>query len=520
MDDSIKFKSNCDDFEAEYEIIMPKASDDLSAQKELFRQGIIDADSQIAAINRQVDELNKEIDRLTSHADGVDLIVAAISGVLCGVIDAVFVEDFSLLNASKHGTDTVNKFVTRVAKMNGFKGGELSDAVKFLEKLFPIAADKCTNAFGGGLYHRLRDFSHHPTPVGLVFSMLTQFTGMVYGTDVHGVFKVEPIPKEGLIFIGKDLPQKITLGLVYWFFHMVSDMAGSSSSIGSRTGGMNGTGLPGFLVSLLKEVSALPFFKKLNQNGHKEFSVWITQLFNGTLKTKLFPDGIGVKFDLRTEIGIAELLTQQAIPVMVNECIVRGFYFIRRLVKEMQEHDVSSFDELLALDYNKFLPFKNRTVVRMLTVSTSIMTAIDLADAAIEAAIKSGGVNNPLFVRNMIVKVNFVGLGRFAIAVGTDVGMGIKRQIKLNERLSLYNQRLYYYQAKVFCKQGEMWLEAQDAEKATSEMCEALEKSIGFFTESMAEISNDLEQIGELPDSKDNPNAKIFETLADELNWG
>lgn len=100
MDDFMKFKSNCEDLVTEYEIIIPEKFDDPSAQKELFRQGIADADSHIFEINRQVEELNKEIDRLTNHAYGVDLIVAAISGVLCGVIDAVFVEDFSLLNAS------------------------------------------------------------------------------------------------------------------------------------------------------------------------------------------------------------------------------------------------------------------------------------------------------------------------------------------------------------------------------------------------------------------------------------
>ena len=39
---------------------------------------------------------------------------------------------------------------------------------------------------------------------------------------------------------------------------MVSDMAGSSSSI---LDGKSGTGLPGPLVSLLKEISALQFLR-------------------------------------------------------------------------------------------------------------------------------------------------------------------------------------------------------------------------------------------------------------------
>lgn len=52
----------------------------------------------------------------------------------------------------------------------------------FLEKMFPIPSDGNTPDFGGGLQHHLRDFAHHPTMVGLMFSLLTQFTEKSYGT--------------------------------------------------------------------------------------------------------------------------------------------------------------------------------------------------------------------------------------------------------------------------------------------------------------------------------------------------
>ncbi len=59
----------------------------------------------------------------------------------------------------------------------------LAKAIKFLEEKVPIPQDKLTPEFGGGLQHHLRDFSHHPTILGLFFSILGQFTGMGYGTD-------------------------------------------------------------------------------------------------------------------------------------------------------------------------------------------------------------------------------------------------------------------------------------------------------------------------------------------------
>ena len=118
------------------------------------------------------------------------------------------------------------------------------------------------------MQHHLRDFSHHPTPVGLFFSFLTQFTGKVYGTDVAGIFKIAELNEGNLILVGKNFPEKVTFGVVNWFLHMVSDIAGSSSSI---LYGKVGTGLPGPLVSLLKEISAFPIFKNMNEQGYKEF---------------------------------------------------------------------------------------------------------------------------------------------------------------------------------------------------------------------------------------------------------
>lgn len=52
--------------------------------------------------------------------------------------------------------------------------------------------------------------------VGLVFSLLTQFTNKVYSTDVAGDFKIVEVSDYSLI--GKDISQKILYGVVYWFF--------------------------------------------------------------------------------------------------------------------------------------------------------------------------------------------------------------------------------------------------------------------------------------------------------------
>ncbi len=399
------------------------------------------------AINRELQRADAELTRYTNTADKLDYAVAVGSGILSGIIDSVFAGEFHLEEADQWGNEKANSFMLKAAKTQGYDGNTPAGAIKYLEDMFPIAADKATAQFGGGLQHHLRDFSHHPTPVGLVCSILTQFTGKVYGTDVSGVFQAVKLNEEGFSLIGKSLPEKIMFGTVNWAFHMASDIAGSSSSVMK---GSFGTGLPGPLVSLLKELSATPLFQKMDDRGYKEFSVYISKLFNGTLLgerdagNKLIPH----KFDLRTELGVAHHISRQAIPVVVNECIVRAFYFIRRLAAELTSVNLNRPQDAVKLNWYTILPFRNRTVERMITISTMTFTVADTADAAIHAAIESGG-NWVLFSGRLVTRFNYVGAGRAAIAIVKEVSSERKEIQLIHEKMLLSEAKASLFLAQL-----------------------------------------------------------------------
>jgi hypothetical protein len=416
----------------------------------------------------EIDVLSKKIDLNTNHSDSTDWTIAIGSGILAGIIDSVYVGDLSFENAQEFGSEKVNGFVLKIAEKFGYNGDSLEGGVRFLEQKFPIPADSATNIFGGGLQHHLRDFSHHPTPIGLVFSLLTQFTGKVYGTDVTGRFIIEDLQCSD--FIGKDFHTKLSIGVFNWIFHMVSDIAGSSGSIAM---GKRGTGLPGPLLSLLKEISSLPFFS--HEENNNSFCLWVSKLFNGTLLSerdingKLIPEKV-VKFDLRTEIGMLNEFGKQAVPVIINECFVRLFYFVRRLIREFKSKDISGFRDFFGkIDWDNTLPVKNRTITRMMTIATGTFVTVDFVDAAIRSGINSGGdwVN---FAKNMLLKINFVGVGRFVVSFGNDIYMGGKCEKSRNERLYRMSEQIFLKSAKLYYKQNEMWVEAKKTEDAIKEM--------------------------------------------------
>ncbi len=397
------------------------------------------SDNSAQATQSQIDaalaRVNKQLERYTFDGCKADYALAISSGILAGLIDSVFVGELSLQKANQWGNEQVKEIVLNTARYKGYTGTELSKAIEYLEKMFPIAADKATDAFGGGLQHHLRDFSHHPTPLGLVCSILTQFTGKVYGTDVNGVYMSVALGEDGLALVGKNIPEKISFGVINWIFHMVSDMAGSSSSVKN---GSLGTGLPGPIVSLIKELSALPVFKNCDANGHKELSVYVSKLFNGTLLGDRDENGklIPLKFDLRTEMGLGMQIGRQSVPVIVNECVVRTFYFLRMLIKELSRDDIQGWRDLTKVNWKSVLPVHSRTLDRMLMISSMTFTIADTADAAVHAAIESHG-NWLLFSGVFVSRFNYIGAGRAAIAIVKEVSNERKEAQLIHEKLIL-----------------------------------------------------------------------------------
>ena len=357
-------------------------------------------------IEGSIYDLNKQIDMLSPHADNLDYFVAVASGIVCGMMDVLWVGDFNLARGREFSSEQIEELVKKTSHMFGCKDNDLKGCVKFLEEKFPLAADGNTPDFGGGLQHHLRDFAHHPTIIGLIFSLLTQFTEMSYGTDTAGVFKIVPVPSTHKNLLGTDIPDKLFRGTVIWFFHLVSDVAGSSSTAGLS----GGTGIPGPLLSLAKEISSIPCFKNAKVKD-MDLSLYFSKLFNGTAFAQHDANGkiikgTEIKFDFRGELGIVAELGRQAIPVIANDCIVRSFYFIRRLGVELKATQAKSFDDIKGLNWSKIKPFSNPTIDRMLTIATGVFTAVDVADAVI--------------TKKYFVSVNYIGLGRFTVALGKE----------------------------------------------------------------------------------------------------
>ncbi|MGN0805275.1 MAG: hypothetical protein ACI4MS_07825 [Candidatus Coproplasma sp.] len=445
-------------------------------------------DARLDEIECQIDDLDVSIDKLTNHADKLDCSVSIVSGILAGIIDALFIGKFDLQEGRNWSSEKINEFVINVAKKEGYEGNDLQGAIRHLEK-FGAPSDSVYNDFGGALQHHLRDFAHHASPVGLVFSMLTQFTKKAYGTKPDGTFHVVPI--DDITYIGDTIPTKITFGLIYWILHMASDMAGSSGTPGT------GTGVPGPILSIVKLLSAMPIFN--NEGQVNELSLKVSKLFNGTLLAERDSNGKILKdidgkpiihqMDLRGELGILQQFGKQALPVIINEAFVRGFYFINRFVDEIKVKK-----SIKEVEWSKTIPFGNRTIERMMTIATGTFSAIDTLDAVIEGAANSKA-NWAEFGRQVVLRLNFVGIGRFTIALGTDTVMELRKGKQSRERMLLKAESLCLLEAKMYYGDKLMWSALKDANQSIDSLFEAMQQVSVQISEDIKAIQTNTQKI-------------------------
>ena len=335
--------------------------------------------------------------------------IAVAAGSIAAALDIFWVGDIDLDTAHEWGKEKTENFVISVAKSKGYEGDSIKEAIRMLEKLYESPGDKATNEFGGGLQHHGRDFSHHFSIFGLIASLFTQFSnGKILGTDTSGDLLVVELENKDLI--GDTLLDKIYNGVVVWFFHLVSDMAGSSSSKGE------GTGIPGPILSMLKAFSTTPLAKSISVK-YKDDSIglskMVSKLFNGTA----FADDAhprGIRFDLRTELGLAGYMVKKNIPNLILEVVTWSVFKVFVFQQLLASKDIS---EITFEDMKKFLSARtvdgfSVTWDKMLALSFGVKLGIEGTTLCAKTSQKKDTLSK---VTYFLINLDFYAIGRFAL---------------------------------------------------------------------------------------------------------
>lgn len=378
---------------AEKDVFLDLGIDDGGYQ---FATSISDALQQAELELTELNETVTSIEKLKPDCDKLDYILSASSGALCGIMDIFLVgkpSESPLGNVTDKWFENRTKDFAKLCGWDESKGSSVSSAIQCLEKKFKIPYDqRGAGDAGSSIYdlaplnHHFKSLGHNPTLMGLFFSILDQFANtshFVSGGELMSLQKAS----QDFQLQGNDTSSRLFCGFVNWFGHLMSDISGAS---GSKTRGM---GIPSPFWSWTNDVIAI---KRTLHMEASEFDKGLNKL-----ALEIYKKG----YDVRSQ-------TAQAIPVFVNELVVRLIYSVRRSIKYFKETVPS--ERSFALMWKTCEPFTNATVKRMLTVAHGTFCLVDIGDATVRAFKDGGGQFNAV---KFVLRLNIVGVGRFAVSL-------------------------------------------------------------------------------------------------------
>lgn len=353
---------------------------------------------------QELNAINEKLEKYINHADRYDYLVAVASGILCGVFDAKVADVSSrvLKSADLNIPDKGKEIFTNLLKNVEKDHGKTS-----------MSGMLCS-VLGSCMNRNVKDIHVTNKETGQEeFDFAKGFT-IFGGAAITAMLKWLASERKPEEIDNSDFPETIKKLL-----HEINDRPVIRKFLNSphipdiTQKNLEKLGVPAIFIALVK-----PQLSDLNKYLEKAKS-FPKNTVHGWLER--FPT-------LRIDSAFLGKTGNQAFSVLANEIIVRGFYFIRHLMMEM---DVCGDLELV--DWNKVIPFDNRTVTRMMSMASLTFTSADMSIAAVRAAVESGG-NAAVFAAKYASNINIVGVGRAIVAVTKDVSMEWEEADLIRER--------------------------------------------------------------------------------------
>ena len=355
--------------------------------------------------------IDAEFENTVSEKDHSYFKVAAVSGTIAGVFSRLKIteEMFDKLHEWKN-TDW-EKFVLLIAQIIGYKKGDYKGAAEYVFERFVSYADcYIEKEIQSGIDDFLNRLSSHPSLAGLIFSVFTQFSGKLYKLGEAGI-EEKDIPD--YYAIGRNIAEKMVYGFLYWAFSLSIDVVASRKSL------LDDIKIPAEIIKLLKEFASVMSLNISIENigeAEKLYSQWIRKVFEKSPVNKQEE----TFFDIREEMEKAyKNAFSSEICIIANECFVRTFYFVKKLLSEMKTKNISSIEKLDQIDVANILPFNNRLISRMILISSACFVGTNVVGATIKA-IKGKLKNEKKFSETFIAEICIAGVGRLVFAVIAD----------------------------------------------------------------------------------------------------
>lgn len=371
---------------------------------------------------------NRALLQNSDECDKYDYLVSVACGIIGGLVDIFLVgapDDSVIGNWTDEQVDNaVKAFAVRLDKGKKLKAGnedDVSKAIEVLEDMFKVNYDQRHSGDVNYLFtmstknHRMMSLAHSPDVIGLFFSILNQFTST---SSFIANGQLITVNTDDFKLYGGNFIAKIFCGIANWFGHIMSDVAGSSSSRGNSG---RGSGV------------VIPFYELFGFCKFGKFNVDDNKKDLATIATHAFENGYDLRFGLAT-----------AVPVIITDLSIRLIWALRRHFQ-------------YGRPLKECIPTQKHADLRiMLLFGNGTLCVLD----GIDAGIRSGGNFQIFFMRlNLIAWFRFVTLVLKEICIRVGIALPLQTYLesykRINEALLFYLHELEKIDIERFRKETE-----------------------------------------------------------------
>lgn len=355
--------------------------------------------------------------------DRYDYIIAAFCGVASGLIDSFFVGRPGQSKFQNIADKEVDKIIIKLAEFKGWKPQSaekrtVANAIQQFEQWYGMGNRKDISNYlkhGGINYdqhnskmtdnlvtnmtssnHHIRSLAHAPDIVGLIFSIIDQFTNQSHFFEKGKLISI----RADSTLQGSNLVSKLFAGIANWLGHCISDVTGSSPNRRSNPNS-RGSGI------------SIPFFE-LFQFADKG-SIGEDKLTIAETAVKMFEEGYDFRF------GLA-----MSIPVFINEMSIRLFWMLKR---HYYHHE--PLKKCVPIVLARELTNKESNAIilrRMLLAGEGSLCLVDFGDAAVRAK----GVDATTYTIDFLLHLNFKAWKKFAVNLAISGVMEVRLNYNCN----------------------------------------------------------------------------------------
>ncbi len=415
----------------------------------------IGSDDSIIELQNHLAETQEKLELYTSRADVFDYMLAVASGIISGYIDA--------------------KYIKRV----DFVKGDLENSIY---KVIEIALDDNKKKPRKSSMEKMSKEANY---TGLIYSVARELQRVGNFKEENGELHFQKAAKEDGK-TGELLGMAGLVGIMNWLINMAEDEKKSKAEEAKKQKKADKDAekkaqvnpekqdkkkdddedtdpFPAALFELVHKLASndkiLNRIKEANENCEKKMSDlgaynhkkgdkndMVDIFFKYTQdgfelpimrdsfvleQAKYLHEHKAVHKKLIDEIPLYGKLSNQMMPVIINELIVRTFYFIRNLVNEL-----SNAKSIGDVNFRNVIPFNNRTIEQMIMISSMTFTFVDAADASRKAVrgIADSKGNFIFGAFAFAASFNYVGYGRAMLSIAKEISNDRKELQLLKEK--------------------------------------------------------------------------------------